>query len=235
MAKTLLDGVNQVLTKAGVLDSDAGFLTSLTSSGKQTFIDLAVQVLNETVDDLYSTLQKPKPNQLAEGTITLLEGDRDYELADDLVALFTEFALISETDTHVIFILEDDGYRQLILSDLEQDDIGLPSVAAIRPSDGQLFMDRAPRAEDDGRVYRYRYAKELELVQATDVFPFGNTVFRAIIPVASELWKRERHQEFSQSLVNTSLGRAARLITKTPPRDSWRPGTNRNVTDPFEP
>lgn len=232
--KALLDGVNQVLTKVGVLDSNSGLLANLVNSGKQTFIDLAVQVLNETVDEIYSLLDKPKPTQLAESTITLVADDRDYVLATDLVMLLPDFGLISESDSHVIFILKDDGYRQIILGDLEQDDTGLPTTAAIRPTDGQLFMDRTPTSAQAGRIYRYRYTKELELVAATDEFPFGNTVFRAVVPAAAEMWKRERHKDFSQGLVKLSLGRAARLISKQPARDSWMPGHNVNPTDPFE-
>lgn len=236
VAKTLLDGVNCVLTKVGVLDSDTGLLTSLSNPGKQTFIDLAIQTLNETVDELYSLLDEPKPNHMAESQIILRENVRNYALASDLVALLTDFALIDESDGHMIFILKEDGYRQLILGDLNQDDKGLPSVAAMRPIDGQLFMDRAPLAEHDEKIYKYRYVKELELVKATDFFPFGNTVFRAVCPVASELWKRERHKDFSQGIVNASLGRAARLVRKIPPERTWIPGGNRggNISDPFK-
>ena len=222
--KTLLNGVNEVLKKVDILEGDTGLLTTLTDSPRQIFIDTAVQSLNEVVDELYSVLDKPKPDQLAEATITLVTDDQDYALATDLVALLPNFGLIDTTNNHVIAILDDndfDGgaYRQLILTDLDQDDTGLPSRAAIRPTDSELYMDRKPTAAENGRVYTYRYTKELELVLAADTFPFGNTAFRAVVPAAAELWKLHRHREFSQGIFDASIGRAARSITKMPKKD----------------
>src|SRR3990167_10276901 len=135
MSRTLLNGVNEVLKKADVLDSDSGLLTSLTDSARQTHIDLAVQVLNEALDHLSSASEQPKPNQLAEATITLATGDRDYAMNAGVVRLRNEFHLIDQTNNHQIAILGDDGYRQIVLGDPELNDTGLPSPAAIRPTD----------------------------------------------------------------------------------------------------
>ena len=84
--KTLIDGVNEVLKKVKIVTS-TNTLLSLSDSGKQAFIDSAVQAWNEAVDDLYSTALTPKPLQMGEGQITLSEGVRDYELEDDLEIL----------------------------------------------------------------------------------------------------------------------------------------------------
>ena len=236
MPKNLLDGVNEVLIKVDILEGDTGRLTSITDSARQTFIDTAIQALNEIVDELYSVTSTPKPQQLAESTITLATDDQDYALASDLVTLLPKFGLIDTTNNHVITIDDDaNAYQKFIVGDLDQDDTGLPSAAVIRPTDGQLYMDRTPTAAEDGRVYNYRYNKELELVVAADTFPFGNTVFRAVVPAAAELWKLHRHQEFAQGLFDASIGRAARLIRMTPARDSWQPGASfGNTADPFE-
>lgn len=236
MAKTLLDGVNEVLKKTAYLDSDSGLLQSLTDSSRQIYVDSAIQVLNECVDELYSVAGKAKPLALAEATITLATGDRDYALAQDLITLRREFHLIDETNNHLIGILPDDGYWQLVRVDIEQNDTGLPHAAAIRPTDGQLFMDRAPTANENGRVYKYRYDKDLELTLAADEFPFSNAVFRAIIPAAAELWKFYNHHEFTQGIFDASIARAARLLAQIPARDSWMPRVaGRNITDPLEP
>ena len=235
MAKSLLDGVNEVLIKVDILEGDTGRLTTLTDAARQVFIDTAIQALNEVQDQLYSALVRPKPQQLAEATITLVTDDQDYALATDLVTLLPDFGLIDTTNNHVISILDDDdAYRQLIVGDLDQDDTGLPSVAAIRPTDGQLWMDRKPTSAENGRVYNYRYNKELELVLAADTFPFSNAVFRAVVPAAAEVWFRLRHRDFDQQMFSLSMGRAARLINLTPMRDSWRPGQSHNATDPLE-
>ncbi len=233
MAKTLLNGVNEVLKKVDVLEGDTGLLTSLVDSARQTFIDAAIQALNETVDHLYSILEQTKPKQLGEANLTLVTSDRDYALDSTLVTLLPKFGLINSTTNHVIQILKDDGYRQIILGDLAGTNSGLPSTAAIRPTDGELYMDRIPTAAQNGLVYKYRFNKELELVLLTDTFPFGNTVFRAVVPAAAELWRRNRQQEFSQAVFDGATGQAARLISLTPMRSSWQPSHHENTTDPF--
>lgn len=230
---TLLEGVNAVLKKVDVLD-DGGELTTLTDSARQSYVDMAIQSLNETIDHLYSLIEKPKPKVLGEETITLATGDRDYALDSTLVILRRDYHLIDETNNHIISILGEDGYRQIIHGDIEQDDTGLPSAAAIRPTDGQLYMDRIPTANENGRVYKYRFEKDLELTDAADVFPFTNAVYRAVIPAAAELWKFYRHHELNQGMFSASLARAARFLLTLPAKDSWMPGSSgRNITDPL--
>lgn len=236
MAKTLLQGVNEVLKKVGILDND-GELTSLSDSARQTSIDLAVQVLNEIVDQVYESADLSKPNQLAERTITLNTGDRDYILHSSLIRLRTEYHLIDETNNDIIYLLnDDDGYRKIILGDIEQDDTGKPTYAAIRPTDGQLFLDRAPTSDYDGREYKYRFDADLSLSVVADTFPFTDGVFRAIVPASAELWKRYRQQSFDAAIFSGSIGRASRMMTKTPPRTSWTPvRSHASALDPLEP
>jgi len=234
MAKKLLDGVNEILRKTGSLDSDAGLLTTLSDSARQTYIDLAVQVINESMDELYSLPGLSKPKVLKESTIILETGVQDYGLKSDLITLRREWNMVDETNNQFITILGDDGYRQLTLADLEQDDTGLPHAAAIRPTDGRLWLDREPTSAENGLEYKYRYDRDLELTAACDEFPFKPTVFRALVAGAAELWKRERHQEFSQGLFDAHLGRAARLLNRTSTRTSWMPAHGGfNVTDPM--
>lgn len=234
MAKDLLAGVNEVLKKTDVLDSDAGLLTSLTDSGKQVFIDTAVQVINEALDELYSTAQISKPKQLREATITLLDGTKTYALHSSLVLLRREYHLIDQSNNHIIYILGEDGYWQTVVGDIDQDDTGLPSFCAISPINERLVFDRTPTSVEAGRVYKYRYDRDLELVEAKDNFPFKNIVFRALMPAAAELWRRERQQEFSTKMFNRSMSRAARYLRQTPPRTSYAPRQAQpNKTDPF--
>jgi len=217
-------------------DSDAGLLTTLSDSGKQVFIDTAVQVINEVLDELYSTAQISKPKQLKESTITLVDGTQEYGLHSSLVMLRTEYHLIDETNNHIIGLLDEKGYWQIILGDTDQDDTGLPSSAAINPTNGRLRFNREPTSVEAGRVYKYRFDKDLELEIATDTFPFSNMVFRALIPAAAEWWKFYRHQEFAQAVYNKSLARAARYLRQVPPRTTWAPRQGApNETDPFSP
>lgn len=238
MAKTLLDGVNEVLKKVKILDNDTGLLTTLTDSARQVFIDSAVQAINETIDELYSPTVSdlPKPKMLKQSTITLVTGERTARLGSSAVTLRQEFNLVDRTNNHTIFILDRGGFRNIINADLEQDDTGLPSVCAIDPTqERQIIFDRAPTAVENGNVYTYYYDRDLELTDKDDEFPFTNQGFRAVVAAASELWKRDQHQEFDASYFNASLARAAVRLDGVTHSNSYAPPRGGvNPTDPMQ-
>lgn len=220
MAKTLLEAVNQILTRTGIIAGDSGLLTTLTSTARQRPIDIAVQVINEGIDELYTACGVPLPTQQAENTITLIDAVRDYSLATDLVRLRWPF--IDKTNSQYLFHFPG-GFNEILLSDLEQDDTGLPYYAAINPRDQKLYLDRIPTSVEAGRIYTYQYDRELELAVLGDVVPFGNTTFRAMVPAWVELWRRDQQKEFDADLFRLSIGRAARTVTKQQPRDNYSP------------
>lgn len=233
MAKTLLNGVNDLLKKNAALDSGTT-LTSLTDTTRQQHIDLAIQVLNETLDEIYSLGDESKPEQMKEGTITLVTNQRAYNLRTDCIRLRTEYPLVDETNSQYITILED-GYYQIIQGDTEQDDTGLPSYCGISPVNGKLVMNVLPDSNANGAVYKYRYDRELALTDKDDEFPFSDAAYRAIIACAAQLWKLERHQDFSPDIFRLSLGRAGRYIRQMPKRRSYMPSSRgTNSADPFE-
>lgn len=220
MAKTLLNAVNEVLKRVGMVHGDSGLLSALNSPSIQRSIDIAVQVINEGIDELYKATDQTKPKAQAEDTITLLAGDRDYALATDLVTL--HWPLIDQTNNQYIWKFKG-GYDKLLLLDPERDDTGLPYYAVISPLTGELYLDRAPTSVEAGRVYTYQYDKELELSVAADTVPFGNTVFRAMVPVWVQLWRRDQQNEFDPDLYRLNLGRAASGVTMQQPRDNYCP------------
>lgn len=220
MAKTLLNAVNEILKRLSLIAGDSGTLTSLTDSARQPAIDIAVQVINEAVDRMYYTSNLSMPSGQAEDTITLLTGVRTYPLAADLVRL--RYPFIDRVNTQHLFEFKG-GYNQILLFDPEQDDVGLPHFGAINPVDAQFYVDRAPQAEDAGRVYFYQYDKNLSLELAADLFPFTDAVFRALVPAWVQLWKRERRNQFDVALFSSGMGLASRLLTKKLIRSSWSP------------
>ena len=234
MAKTLLNGVNEVLKKARALDSQ-GNLSTLTDSARQMFIDTAIQVINEVTDELYTLADLSKPKQLKEATITLVTNQQAYALNSDLILLRREYHLIDEANSQTITILGEDGYWRIIRGDLQQDDTGLPHWACIRPTDGRLFFDRKPDAAANGNVYKYRYDRDLEFDEACDVFPFSDMVFRAVVPAAAELYSFYQQQAFNETIFKASLGRAAGLLRRIPKRTTWAPQRGgSNITDPMQ-
>jgi hypothetical protein len=220
MAKTLLNAVNETLKRVNQIAGDAGLLASLTDSARQHMIDIAVQVTNEGNIDLYAVSDMAMPNEQAESFITLATGDRDYALAADLVML--RWPLIDKTNNQYLTQFPG-GYNRMLVHDPEQDDTGLPQYAAIRPTDAQLFLDRAPTSVENGRIYTYQYDKSLLLTAAANTVPFTDEVFAMMVPVWTQLWKREMRNEFDAELYKKNLGVASALLSRIPRRTSYSP------------
>lgn len=229
--KTLLNCVNEVLKRVKVITSNS-LLTSLTNTGKQPYIDIAVQAWNETIDQLYGDIKEIRPNVLGEATITLATGDRDYVLASGMNIL--HFPLLDETNGRYIHEYPY-GYVNLVNSQsIPANYTGLPELAAIRPSDGELYLDRIPTSNENGNVYKYRYEKDTEMTLYTDTVPFNDVVFRALVPAVAEKWKLENKKEFNGGVFKRSIGTAARYLRQTPQNDSWLPIHGvKNITDPY--
>ena len=219
---TLLDAVNAVLDRVGLIAGDAGKLTSLTDSGRQRGIDLAVQVIGEGVDELFTTSQVDQPLGQGEGTLTLLTSIRSYPLNSDVVRL--RFPMIDRTNSQYILDFAG-GYNAILIYDPQQIYTGLPHYGAISPVTGQFYVDRIPTSQENGRVYQYEYDKEMTLANATDVLPFNVAVLRAMVPAWAQLWKREIRgaKEFDQAQFGVNLGRASRLLTMKEQRDHYSP------------
>lgn len=220
MAKTLLNSVNEVFKRMSVIAGDASALTTLTDSARQHPIDVAVQVINEGIDELYSAISRPIPKEQAESTITLVTSTRSYSLASDLIQL--RFPMIDKTNNQYLVEFPG-GYNRLLLQDPEQNDTGLPQCGAISPVNGNLHLDRAPTSAENGRVYTYQYDKNLALSAAADTVPFNDAAFRAMVPVWVQLYKREMRNEYDEVLFKKNIGRAAAFAVEVQPRDSYSP------------
>ena len=227
----LLEGVNRLLVKVGEV-TKRNELTTLTDSSRQVFIDDAIDVINEVVDELYTFSSQPRPKGIRSSTLEL-SATREYTLHSNMTRLRTDYHLIDETNNLIITLVED-GHQDVVFGDIEQDDTGLPHFATINPENGRLIMDRTPDSPSIGRIYKYRYEKDLELSDADDEFPFNTTVLRAIVPAAAELWRRDHEQNFDTAIFRSSLGRAARFLRQTPARTKYGPKRAViDVTDPF--
>lgn len=230
---TLLDGVNRVLTRTGILKKTSQ-LTSLTDSSIQNYIDTAIDNWNEVIDRLYEINNRPHPKEIRSATITLKTGVREYSLHSKLTAFRIEYHLIDETNNHVI-TFKPDAHRALVFADIEQDDTGLPHLATINPENGRLLFDRAPTSDDNGNIYKYRYERDLEMDEAGDEFPFKDKVFRALVPAVAEKWKFEHQGGGSDAIFRSAMSEAAGYLRRVQKRHSWtpiQPGTDH--TDPFD-
>ncbi len=218
--KQLLDCVNEILKRVNIIAGNAGLLTTLTNSALQHNIDVAIQVVNEGIDELYTTVKSPLPTQLKESSLTLVTGTREYALPTDFVSM--QWPLVDRTNNQFLFEWRDD-YNSFLLLDPQQTYTGLSNWAMISPITGSLRLDKAPDSTVNGHIYFYEYEKNLELINSTDTVPFNNEVFRAMVPAWAMLYSRDMREKFDQSLYHLSMGRAARALTETPARDNYSP------------
>jgi len=232
MSKTLLDGVNDVLVKMKKIEGDSSALTSLSNSPLQTYIDTAVMAWNEAIDELYSVDGVAKPKEQGLTTVTLVASDRDYTLPTDLIQI--QWPLINEATGDEIFEYSG-GYEQLRRDQVQPANFtGKPQAGVVHPRTAELYLDRLPTATEAGSVYQLVYDKDLSMSNATDVFPFADVVYRAMVAVVTELVRRDMQTTYDEGVAKKSFGRASKLLTMTKPRDSYLPLRGGvNITDPY--
>jgi hypothetical protein len=170
------------------------------------------------MDEIYSYTQEGLPLQQAESTITLATNVREYTLASDLIRM--HFPLIDRT--HAQYITQfPGGYDAMLEWDIYQNQVGQPMYACISPIDGKLRVEQSPPASVNGYVYTYEYEKNLAMTLATDTVPFSDAVFRSMVPMWVQLYKREMEGEFDQPLYASALGRASRYLSQLEPRPNY--------------
>lgn len=235
MAITLLNAVNEILRRTGVLRGDTGDLSSLSDSARQRPIDVAIQCINEATDHLYQLTPRDHPNAQSNDSITLVAGTRAYALNTGMVRL--QWPLIDTTNGQYITEYPG-GYHTLYKHQSQPANYtGLPTQGAINPTNGQLYLDRIPQASDAGKVYNYNFTNDVAMSASTDTTPYDNPVFRALLPAVVEMWKQSMNNgRYDPRMLATHFGRAANLVTLQPRRETWLPqlGPSHNVTDPFD-
>lgn len=218
MSKTLLDGINDLLDRVGILDAN-GTLGSLTNQGKQLFIDRGVQIWNETVDQVCNMMGTPHPGETGSSTITLVTGTREYDLPSDLVQI--RWPLMEQTNGYWIWEFPG-GYEAMrTYQQIPADWEGLPYSAVINPTTSKLRMERTPTSAENGLVYDILYDKDLVMDAASDTFPFSDATYRAIMPVVAESWERRTRNDFDEEEYRRQLARALAFTNKTNRRTHW--------------
>lgn len=225
MAKTLLNAVNEIMKSVNVIAGDAAAFTTLTDTAQQHNIDLAVQIINEEIEELYSSSDKELPGEGKEGTITLATATREYSLPSDFIEFVlsnSEVLAIDKTNTQYLWLWRN-SYEDFLFLDPQQVYTGLPLWAMISPITGSLRVERAPTSVENGKVYTFQYIKNLALSAASDTVPFNDSVFRSMVPAWAEKWKSRARNEFSVDLYRQGQGRAARALPELPARRSYSP------------
>lgn len=219
LSKTFLNGVNDVLKRAGIIATD-GELASFTDSSKQSFIDLTKQIWNETVDEVCNKMGVPHPGETgSSSTVTLVTGTREYDLPSDLVQI--RWPLMDQTNGNIIQEYPG-GYEQMRVDQLIPADwLGLSYLAAINSTTGKLRLERTPTSTENGKVYNMLYDKDLVMSLIADVFPFSDATYRALVPVVTEGFERRKRNDFDPEEYNKHLSRALLFANKTNRRTHW--------------
>jgi len=239
MSRTLLQGVNEVLKRLGDIKSNSGELSSLTDSQRQVQIDLAVQVWNEVILDLYDSCEEQLPKEMSTSTITLATGDRDYSLPTDMT--YIRWPLKNDSNGYLIQEYPG-GWQQMLLDQLQPANFtGRPFYGCIRPSDGLLYLDRIPTAADNGLAYTLYYDKSLIMSSAASVYPFSDDVFTELVPAVAEKIKMERDNQsdakysVSEKKYSKSMGKAAAKVSMNVARNYYSPDRGYgNTSDPMD-
>jgi hypothetical protein len=234
--KTLLNGVNDVLKRVGVIQGQSGEFAALTSTNRQQSIDVAVQVWNETIDEAFSKTNQPLSRETTTREIVLANGVREYKLPSNFVTM--RWPLIDSTNTQ--FISEyPGGYDQLRTDiSLQNDPTGLPMAGAINTSNSLLSLDRTPTSVEAGRSYELFYDRDTVMTEATDLFPFDDIVYRSMVPAVAHNWREAKQKPFDAGARKKAMARAMRYLRQAQPIESWTPtrpaSAVENSTDPFE-
>ena len=218
MTKTLLNGINDVLTRVGVVDLN-GQLSSSTNAGKQTFIDLTIQLWNETIDEMCDMMGVPLVAETGSSTIALVTDTREYDLPSDLVQI--RWPLVDQTNGNYLWPYPG-GYEQMrIDQQIPSDWMGLPYSAAINQTTGKLRLERTPTSTENGKAYDLLYDKDLVMSSDSDTFPFADAVYRAVVPVVAEGYERKKRNDFDEDEYRKSLSRAMSFVNKRNRRTHW--------------
>lgn len=212
--KTLLQVVNDVAREARIIQGEQGAFTALTSNSLQLEIDTIVRGINQVIQYIFDN-DDLQPRTEAEGTITLVDGQREYAFPSDYEAMLSE-VLHDLTNGYQIYQYEK-GFEHLRNRQLQPANyIGRPFFWVINPTNGNIYFDHIPSASDAGQVYNYLYHKSLVLSDASHTFPFSDEVVEVLIPAFKEYWSSGAKEEFNASFFTASAVRAVDLIRGTP-------------------
>jgi len=218
MAKTLLNGVNEVLINTRWVDS-ANLLASLTDTGIQGTIDQCVQAWNQSVQELFRQAGRPMPDGSDVQTITLVTDQREYSYPSGLVSVI--WPLIDETNGFYIHEYQG-GFEQMRIDQPQPANFtGIPQLATLNPATNKLRMERAPTANENGRIYQLLFKKSTLLSLAADTMPFDDDIFNAMVPSVAEVLRSTKNADPDFAIAGVNFSRAASYLGKNPNSPKW--------------
>jgi hypothetical protein len=174
---SFLDGVNRVLRQNAIITGDDDDITSFADLQHRASTQLAQIAIQSTITELSS--DKCLPVEETDATLTMVEGQRTYDLASDFVRFIEERPFFLEIDgsgdsANRFMMLYPGGEAQLkreILDYREQS--GTPNYFYnMKAATKSIGVFQVPDDSYDGVDFRYTYEKSIYPTVADDVLPF---------------------------------------------------------------
>lgn len=219
----LLQGVNRVLKRARIIQGESAELSALTSTQFQTEVDSIIDSWNEVIRYVYEhdNIDHALPHDTAEGTITLVTGTREYSLASGFEKMSSN-VLVDQTNGYQVFPYPG-GFKQMFADqNIPSNYEGRPNHWCINPTNGDLRFDRTPTSDENGDVYTYLYETRLVYDEATDNFPFSDTVAEELVPAVVQHWRMDaKPGEYNLALFQVAISQAVSKLSQAERRTSW--------------
>jgi len=174
---TFLDGVNRVLRQTAIITGDDDDLTSFADTQHRASMNLAQIAIQNTLTEL--STDKLLPVEQTDGTLTMVEGTRTYDLANDFVRFAEEKPFMLELDgsgnsANRFMRMYPGGEAQLRRDILDyRTQSGTPNYFYdVHGSTKAVGVFQVPNNLYDGKVFRYIYEKSIYPTVATSVLPF---------------------------------------------------------------
>lgn len=218
MAYTFLQAVNKTLKKVNVIHGDAGELETFVDTARQQNIDIAKDIWNELIHELFTLELFSRGSR--EGQFVIVTDIREYDLESDFEQMASDI-IRNESESWFLKPYKG-GYLQLWNDQIDPSDYqGQPLAWAINPSSSKIRIDRDPTSTENGDIYKYLYVRRLSLQDESDVFPFSDTVVDSLTPATAEMWKRDRSKDFDKGLMGLSFNRAVSYLTQARPKTEY--------------
>lgn len=214
MAYTFLQGVNNLLREAQIIQTD---LSNFTDSARQDFIDGAITAWNDAIDNLRQIgIIKGETDSK---TFTLVTSTREYTLDTDF-----EIMVGNPVDSTNVHILTEypGGFLQMRVDQPDPSQFtGRPNRWTINPTTGDLRLDTDPTSGENGDIYTYIFEKRINLSVVGDSFPVSDQTIDALLDAAVQIFNRRKKRQFDAAAYQVSMSKAAQFASQSKLSSSW--------------
>jgi hypothetical protein len=169
---TFLGAVNRILRIAGIIRGDTDPIQTFADLQHGATMNLAIIAVQDTLTDL--TAFYDFPMERSSSSITLLTGQRTYDLATDFVSFWQSNQFFYDT-TEQNHIFEYPGGERKLAQQIfrYQSDQGSPTYwYYVEGATKQVGFYQTPDSNYNNRVLTYDYEKDIIPINATDTMPF---------------------------------------------------------------